>query len=167
MSCNSAASSRGRRRVPPGPRRRRAPPALVGLLGVLWKMERFDEVSLIQKKYEYQAMQAGSKNIVVGFYQIAPRSRSRKPTKPGPVFASKIVEQSPTASRLAPTWPGSWKGWTSLRRPRRRSANWSSDTPKCPAWVALATFQSLRASPKTSPGRSGRSPRSKGSGSSY
>ena len=141
-------------------------PALVGLVGVLWKMKKFDEIGLLQKKYEYQALQTGSKDALVGFYQIAAKIALREgDDERGRYFASKIVEQLPDSIE------GSHQSWPkacSTRRARFDDAEASfRDLVKrhpndAPAWVALATFQSLNVKTasrkRPSPGRSRRSP---------
>jgi cellulose synthase operon protein C len=124
--------------------------ALVALLNILWKLKRFDEVSLLQKKYEYQSMQSNNKDSVASFYQVATKIALKNDDfNRAQYFASKIVDLFPESIEARTNLARALDALGRLGDAEATFLDLIKRHPNdAPAWVALATFQSLRGKPE-------------------
>ena len=125
------------------------PQALVGLVGVLTKLKKYDELAKLQKEYESLTDPAKKSAAAVGFDRISAVAALKSGDKErAEAYVSKIVEQLPDSlearSNLA-------RLLDEMGKPREAEAALQSLVDRRPfdpsAWVALITFQALRGQP--------------------
>lgn len=122
------------------------PQALVGLVGVLTKLKRFDELTSLQKRFEDQSVLSKNAQPAVNFDQISAAAALKLGDKGrAEYYASKIVEQLPESPEARAALA---RLLDQLGKPREAEATLRALVDRRPddpaAWVALVTFQAIR-----------------------